>query len=72
MQHIETELNRLRARLVAYPNPNEHAGLYAAQQALMWAREPDNFASPFDTVVGTEPKQDEGAPAAPIQGHSNA
>lgn len=53
MQHITDELDRIEARLIAYPDPFEHAGLYAAQQALRWAAQPDAYASPFAVVTGS-------------------
>lgn len=54
MKHVETELGRIEARLAAYPDPFEHAGLYAAQQALRWAAQPDDYASPFAVVTRSE------------------
>lgn len=52
MKHIESELERIRSRLARYPDPFEHAGLYAAQQALCWAAQPEGFASPYETITG--------------------
>lgn len=54
-EHIDAELARIGQRLAAYPDPFEHAGLYAAQQALVWAKQPDGFKSPFDTVTRAPP-----------------
>lgn len=51
MNHIEAELHRIEARLAAYPDPFEHAGLYAAQQALRWAAQPEAFAPPYSVVT---------------------
>jgi hypothetical protein len=51
MTHIEEELNRIGERLAAGPDPFEHAGLYAAQQALCWAAQPEAYASPIATVT---------------------
>ena len=53
MEHVHAELRRIESRLAAYPDPFEHAGLYAAQQALAWAMQPDAFASPLATVRGS-------------------
>jgi hypothetical protein len=53
MTHIEEELNRIGERLAAGPDPFEHAGLYAAQQALSWAAQPGSFKSPYALVTGT-------------------
>ena len=52
MVHIEAELARITDRLSQSPDPFEHAGLYAAQQALSWAAQPDCYASPFATITG--------------------
>lgn len=51
MNHVEEELGRIAARLAAYPDPFEHAGLYAAQQALRWALEPSDYASPYSIII---------------------
>jgi hypothetical protein len=48
---VEAELARIRGRLVG-PAPQEHAALYAAQQALSWALEPNGFRSPYDMITG--------------------
>ena len=50
--HVAEELERIGERLAA-PDPNQHAGLYAAQQALCWAAYPEAFASPFRAIVGS-------------------
>lgn len=52
--HVAEELNRIGERLRAGPDPFEHAGLYAAQQALSWAARPDAFKSPYALVTGTQ------------------
>jgi hypothetical protein len=53
VKHIETELHRIEGRLAGSPDAFEHAGLYAAQQALRWAAQPDDYASPFAVVTGS-------------------
>lgn len=53
MDHIQAELDRISEKLRNYPHPNEHAGLFAAQQALEWARNPTAFQSPFLAVTGS-------------------
>jgi len=50
-QHITDELAKISARLAGYPDPFEHAGLYAAQQALNWAAQPEAFKSPYALVT---------------------
>jgi len=52
-QHVKEELERISVRLSGYPDPFEHAGLYAAQQALSWAAQPDQFKSPYALVTGS-------------------
>lgn len=52
MRHIEDELRRIGARLAAFPDPFEHAGLYAAQQALSWAAKPEAFKAPLRSRHG--------------------
>lgn len=52
-EHIKSELSRIADRLSGSPDPFEHAGLYAAQQALGWAAQPDAFASPYAVITGT-------------------
>ena len=54
MDHIQAELDKISERLRNYPEPNEHAGLYAAQQALEWARNPAAFRAPFTAVTGNQ------------------
>lgn len=54
MQHVEDELRRIGSRLAAFPDPFEHAGPCAAQQALSWAAQPDAFKSPYDLIAGSE------------------
>lgn len=53
VDHIDDELLRIGNRLAAFPDPFEHAGLYAAQQALSWAANPDGFKAPYDLIVGS-------------------
>lgn len=52
---IRAELATIHQRLSAGPNPFQHAGLYAAQQALCWVLDPEHTQSPFLTVTGAEP-----------------
>ena len=51
MDHIKIELRCIGERLAAWPDPFEHAGLYATQQALCWAAQPEAYASPIETVT---------------------
>lgn len=49
--HVTDELGRI-SKQIAGPNPLHHTALYAAQQALCWAAQPSEFASPVDAIVG--------------------
>ena len=51
MQTIDQELVRLSAAMNDAPSPDRYAQLYAAQQALSWAKFPEGFMSPFDTIM---------------------
>jgi hypothetical protein len=52
MSFIQRELNRIHPLLLDVHHP-QHAELYAAQQALRWAQDPDGFASPYRMLRGT-------------------
>lgn len=53
MSFVQRELDRIGAALrAAQPGPR-YAELYAAQQALAWAAEPNGFASPYNMITGT-------------------
>src|SRR3954471_7915791 len=63
MEFVQHELRRVSAKLQAGPLPtNERCQLYAVQQALAWALEPNSFKSPYETVTGT-PASSEDYPA---------
>ena len=68
MSFIERELNRIEIALRQSQSGNRYAELYAAQQALAWATDPNNFASPFDTVTDSavEPKDCSAQPHQPL------
>lgn len=52
MTFIQRELDRISPLLLDLNHP-QHAELYAAQQALHWAQEPNGFASPYRMLMGT-------------------
>lgn len=72
MGFIERELRRLEAALREPQTDARYCQLYAAQQALSWALDPDGYASPYAVVqtgsvmplTGT-PEGSEGCLAAP-------
>lgn len=49
---VQRELDRIAIALRRAPNPECYARLYAAQQALSWALEPDGFKSPYEAITG--------------------
>lgn len=55
MSNIQSELDRISEALRAKGGneDGQYAQLYAAQQALSWALEPEGFKSPYDLVTGT-------------------
>lgn len=53
MSFIQRELDRIGDALRADLAGNRYAQLYAAQQALAWAMEPDGFAAPSVMLMGT-------------------
>lgn len=52
-EHVARELARISGLLSSAPDPFHHAGLYAAQQALCWAAQPEAFASPVAVITGS-------------------
>lgn len=66
MSFIERELARIE-RALREPQSDEHyCQLYAAQQALAWALEPEGFARPSNVIAGglVMPFTFSGTPAA--------
>lgn len=61
---VQRELDRIAVALREAPNPECHGRLYAAQQALSWALEPNGFKSPYVWAMGT-PADSEGCPSYP-------
>ena len=51
MQHVKAEIKRIEARING-GLPMQATALYAAQQALIWALEPKEFASPISMITG--------------------
>jgi hypothetical protein len=54
MSFIQRELDRIGAALRADPQGNDYDRLYAAQQALVWATDPENYASPMKHIRGIQ------------------
>ena len=53
MGFMNRELNRIALALREPQPPQRYAELYAAQQALSWALEPDGFRSPYSFLMST-------------------
>jgi hypothetical protein len=54
MSFIQRELDKIGEALRASPEANDYDLLYAAQQALAWATDPEGFASPMKHIRGTQ------------------
>jgi hypothetical protein len=52
-QRISEELDRISLALVDNRNitPRQYEQLYAAQQALHWASDPNSAKSPYETIM---------------------
>lgn len=61
---VQRELDRIAVALREAPTPERYERLYAAQQALSWALEPNGFASPYDAIT-------RGTQAAPVDCSEN-
>lgn len=53
MSFLQREADRVRSALLVTPAGAEYDRLYAAQQALVWASDPQGFKSPYDLITGT-------------------
>ena len=51
MRFLQRELDRIQRALRQPQIADRYRDLYAAQQALAWALEPDAFRSPYDFAV---------------------
>lgn len=54
MSFIQRELDRIGEALRTDPDAADYDRLYAAQQALSWASDPQGFKSPFAAIKGTQ------------------
>lgn len=53
MGYIEREMGRIEAEIASEKNGTDRfRQLFAAQQALKWATEPQCFAAPLDSIDG--------------------
>lgn len=51
MRYIRNELDRIQQAMQLPQLPDRYCQLYAAQQALCWALEPDAFRAPCQTIL---------------------
>ena len=70
MGFVDRELERVVTKLQAGPLADgERSQLYAVQQALLWALEPESYMSPFNMLAPIDiPEAPEGCQAK--SGHS--
>ena len=55
MSFVARELDRISARLHERDiSPAQYEQLYAAQQALSWALDPNGFAPPYIVILGIQ------------------
>lgn len=54
MGFLSRELDRVSGALLREPPGPIYDQLYAAQQALSWASDPNGFRSPYDQVMGIQ------------------
>ena len=54
MSFIQREMDRINAALGDERTNPKYAELYAAQQALAWVSDPQNFRAPFASVMGIQ------------------
>ena len=52
MSFVQRELDKISSALREPRFADQYDRLYAAQQALSWALEPDGFKRPYDMVTG--------------------
>lgn len=53
-QQIEEECQRLTDAIDDGSYREQHNGLYAARQALLWAMNPESAASPYGVIMGIQ------------------
>jgi len=68
MSFVDREQKRLGAAIVDPSNAGVRDWLYAAQQGLAWALEPNGIKSPYDMIMGIpgEPGDCPGEPRPPL------
>lgn len=69
MSHMKDELHLTGEELRNNPDGPKYEQLYAAQQALSWATDPERFRSPYRMIMDI-PAETEGCPGCPDPGPS--
>jgi len=54
MSFIQRELRRIATEMQKVQDQEQYRQLYAAQQALSWAIDPDQFRQPYETIMGIQ------------------
>lgn len=72
MSFIQRELERIGDALRDPQPSNRYAELYAAQQALVWALEPEGYKSPYNMLVDPIDTQEDSASCPAGNGHSQS
>lgn len=64
MSFIARELDRIREKLLELKSGEKYDQLYAAQQALAWALDPEAANSPYKTIMRGTQEGPEDCPAS--------
>mgnify|MGYP003403658733 CR=1 FL=1 len=59
MSFVQREIDRINSALCDDPDGSDYALLYAAQQALSWATDPEGFKSPFCQITGIQAEKED-------------
>jgi len=52
MSFIQREIDKIASEMETARGTDRYRELYASRQALSWALDPGNFASPYNMVMG--------------------
>jgi hypothetical protein len=63
MSYIQRELDKIAVALRDPQSQERHQELYAAQQALVWALDPNCYRAPMDTINEVPTQPSTGTPA---------
>lgn len=57
MSFLQREADRLNLALSQMPFGEMYDRLYAAQQAIVWAIDPESYKSPYNMIIGDQEEQ---------------